>query len=124
VFGRKVGGGSHAEFVGETGPSRLEHPQGATPVTRRVQRAHEQLHERFPKRVRRREALEFGDELGRVAGAQIRVDPLLQRIEAHLVEAHPGRSRELGIAGVDQRRTAPQVERPAQRGRRRRRIGP
>jgi hypothetical protein len=60
------------------------------------------------------ECLELADELGVLARREIRVDPLLERAEAQLLELRRMRLRERLVGEVGQRRPAPQREGLAQ----------
>ena len=63
--------------------------------------------------------LELGDDLGVPAERQVRVDPLLERVQPLLLEPRDLGAREPVARHVGERRSAPQPERVAQRRRRR-----
>ena len=79
-----------------------------------VEREHQLAKEPLPHRMRRRELLQLADERRVPSEPELRVDSLLLRLQAQLVEPFGREPGEVLLADVYERRPAPEPERVTQ----------
>ena len=104
----ELGTGVEAELLGERCPALLEHAQRVGLPARPVQREHQLAPQSLPQRMVGDEHLEIADESLVMGERQLRVDPLLDEGEPHLLQASDVGLGELLVGEVRQRWAAPQ----------------
>jgi len=115
VRGLDVRPGVDAELIGQPRPQRLVHCQRVCLPPGGGQRAHQQGGELLVQRVPGNELLELGDVRGGLADVNRPADLRDQGIEAQPVQAMRVRRGE--VADIGERRSAPERQRLAHRGR-------
>jgi len=119
VESRQVGRRFHAQLLDEPLPGLLVHLEGRAAPPGRQQGAHQQAGQRLAHRVGDDQALKLGDQRGLVSltrRPQLGVDAVFQGGQPQLVEPGDRGPAEVRLGDVDQRRAAPQGERPPQDG--------
>ena len=100
VQAAQVGRGVDAELAGQAVARAFERRQRVRRPTGAIQREHEQLPQALPQRELARERLELADHLAVAPLGEVGRDPLLEGLEAQLVEPRDlGRERRLGRRG-------------------------
>ena len=110
VGGAQLGGRVGAELVGQAAAERLVGRERLGRPPGRGERLEPQRAEAFPQRVVAGELFELGDQGGRPAETQLRLDPVFDGGQPQLVEAGRGGDRVAGLARVGVRRSAPERE--------------
>src|SRR5581483_239289 len=100
--------GLEAELGDEGAPRVGEDPERLRLPARAVEREHLLAAEPLPQRVLRRQRLELGRECRVPAERELRVDPLLDREQAQLLEPVDLGSRERLVCEIGERAAAPQ----------------
>ncbi|HET7044980.1 MAG TPA: hypothetical protein VFI37_09040 [Gaiellaceae bacterium] len=99
-----------AELLDEEPASLRVHCERIRLASRAVEREHQVLAQALPHRALRDQSLEIGDERHVVACGKLRLEPLLERREAQLLEPHDLALREALVRDVLERRPAPECE--------------
>ncbi len=108
--GAQLGGRVGAELVGQAAAERLVGRERLGRPPGRGERLEPQRAEAFPQRVVAGELFELGDQGGRPAETQLRLDAVFGGGQPQLVEAGRGGDRVAGLARVGVRRSAPERE--------------
>ena len=108
------GSGLEPQLVDQPPAAFGEHLERLRLATRPVERQHECSAQALLVRMLGREALELGQHLVMSAQLELRLDPLLDRVQPHALEARGLDTGERLVAEVDERLAAKQRQRGAQ----------